>query len=237
VVEADRRGWFKAIRSQDALELIRANHRAFVLLYIIAARAKWRPGFTAAGLEIGEAFLGDFENYGMTQQQYRTAKVQLEEWGFATFNATKRGTIGKLIGTRVFEVLPLAANEQVNALRNERGNDYQERRAESRERKDKRTGDLRRPLPFAQKPNSVSEAVAFMRTTEYADEAWLHRWLHYNNLHGWTIDGKPIRNWRATYVPWCESLQDYGGEPAEVPNGWEPHIADRAEAEDQCEEF
>lgn len=239
VREADRRGWFKAVRSQEALELIRANPRAFILLYFVAVRAKWRAGFTAARLRIGEAFLGDFENYGMTEQEYRTAKMQLEEWGFAAFKPTNKGTVAKLIGTRVFEVLPLATNEQSNEQGNEQANDYQERRAKSRELKDRGTGDLRRPLPFSQKPNSVSEALAFVRTTAYADEALLHRWLHYNNLHGWTIDGEPIRNWKATYVPWCDSLQDYGGEPAEVPKGWEPHIADRAEAEDhaECEEF
>ena len=87
------------------MELIRANPNAFVLLYVMAHRARWSSGFNAEGLEPGESLLGDFESYGMTMREYRTAKQNLEKWKFATFKTTNKGTVGKIINTRVFSIL------------------------------------------------------------------------------------------------------------------------------------
>jgi hypothetical protein len=99
-------GWFMAMRSEDAFELIRANPFAFTLAWIIAARANWRGGFNRHNLEFGEAFLGDFESYGMSERNYRTAKEQLAKWNFATFRPTNKGTIAKLKDTRLFQINP-----------------------------------------------------------------------------------------------------------------------------------
>jgi hypothetical protein len=104
--------WFKAKRTPDALELIRANRNAFVLAYVIAYRARYREGFNADGLEQGEAMLGDFKSYGMSERQYRTAKEQLAKWHFATFKTTNKGTLGKLMDTRLFDPLNISADGQ-----------------------------------------------------------------------------------------------------------------------------
>src|SRR5262245_50110565 len=85
-------GWFRAVRTPDALELIKRNRNAFILAYMIAVRSRYTNTFNADNLGLGEALLGDFENYGMTEQEYRTAKAQLEKWRFATFQATNKGT-------------------------------------------------------------------------------------------------------------------------------------------------
>ena len=113
-VKAETNGWFKASRHRDSLELIRVNHRAYVLAAVIAHRARWRLGFNPHALDVGEALLGDHENYGMSEQQYRTAKLCLEQWGFATFRSTNRGTVGKLIDTRLFTICSDASNDQNN---------------------------------------------------------------------------------------------------------------------------
>jgi hypothetical protein len=84
------------------LELIKLNSNAFLLAYIIAHRAHWRGEFNQHGLANGEAFLGDYATCGMTERGYRTAKQQLEKFKFATFRATNKGTIGKLIDSRLF---------------------------------------------------------------------------------------------------------------------------------------
>lgn len=112
--DSQSRGWFKAMRSEDALELIRRNPNAFVLAYMIASRARWRVGFDAHELQPGEAFLGDHESYGMSEQQYRTAKAQLAKWAFAKFKPTNKGTIARLTDTRLFDVLNLTGNGQNN---------------------------------------------------------------------------------------------------------------------------
>jgi hypothetical protein len=105
-------GWFKACRTREPLEIIKKNPSAFILAYIIAARAWYTVGFNAEELGRGEAMLGDFENYGMSERQYRTAKGQLEKWGFATFKMTSKGTIGKLIDTRLFNPLNISSDGQ-----------------------------------------------------------------------------------------------------------------------------
>jgi hypothetical protein len=104
--------WFKAMRSADALELIQANRNAFILAYVIGCRARYRQGFNADGLEQGEAMLGDFKSYGMSEREYRTAKAQLTKWRFATFKTTNKGTLGKLIDTRLFDPLNISADRQ-----------------------------------------------------------------------------------------------------------------------------
>jgi len=105
-------GWFKSSRGDEPLELIAAAPLAYVLAAVIAHRARWKPGFNRYGITSGEAMIGDYWNYGMTEQQYRTSKLKLQQWGFATFRSTNRGTIGKLTNTVLFSVLPTANNEQ-----------------------------------------------------------------------------------------------------------------------------
>jgi hypothetical protein len=108
-------GWFKAIRGDDALELIRANPFAYVLAAVIAHRARWRDaGFNRDDLSLGEAMLGDWATIGFSRQQGRTALAQLEKWHFATSKATSKGTIAKLMDSRLFEVLPPGVNQQSN---------------------------------------------------------------------------------------------------------------------------
>ncbi len=107
-------GWFKAMRGNDSLELIRKNPNAYALGAVIANRARWREGYNADGLEQGEALLGDHNEYGMTRQQYRTALAHLHKGGFATSRTTNEGTIARLSDTRLFDPLNLTGNQQVN---------------------------------------------------------------------------------------------------------------------------
>ena len=107
-------GYFKAIRNPEALELIAANHNAFVLLYVIAHRACRQTGFNRHNLERGQAFIGDYVRYSLTEQEYRTAKLILEKGNFATFKSTNKGTIATLTDTRVFDVNLADDNGQDN---------------------------------------------------------------------------------------------------------------------------
>jgi hypothetical protein len=108
-------GWIKMMRGEDILELLENAPNAFLLASLIALRARFKPGVNYMnGLDQGEAFLGDHEACGLTEQEYRTAKRQLEKWKFATFTATTKGTVAKLIGIRLFDVLNQTANERAN---------------------------------------------------------------------------------------------------------------------------
>src|SRR5215831_1631130 len=105
-------GWFRAMRTKEALELIAVNPLAYVLAAIIAHRGRYNESFNRHNLELGEAFLGDHDSYGMSEREYRTAKKQLSKWNFATFRVTNRGTIGKLIDTRLFSIFRLPSDDQ-----------------------------------------------------------------------------------------------------------------------------
>lgn len=85
-------------------ELIKNNKNAFCLLAIISLRAKRTDNNNFSDLEIGECYLGDYKNYGMTEQEYRTSKKFLEKHKIATFQPTPYGTIAKLISTLVFDI-------------------------------------------------------------------------------------------------------------------------------------
>ena len=106
--------WFKTMRGETPMELIKANPLAYILAAVIAHRARWRDGFNQYGLGVGESFLGDYEAYGMSEQQYRTTKDQLFKWGFATFRSTNKGTIGKLTDSSLFATCANDSNEQIN---------------------------------------------------------------------------------------------------------------------------
>lgn len=109
-------GWFKAVRGEIALELGRKHLKAFWLLYFIATRARWsKPLLADDGLQPGEALVGAFDSHGLSQQEYRTAKKVLEKYEFATFKPTTKGTIARIIDTRVFDINADAPNEQNNS--------------------------------------------------------------------------------------------------------------------------
>ena len=60
--------------------LVRKHPKAFVLLTIIAERARRENGHPD-GLTIGQCHLGDYKSYGLTEKEYRNAKKVLTERG------------------------------------------------------------------------------------------------------------------------------------------------------------
>lgn len=85
------------------MELLR-NTKAFSLLTHIALRAKRTTEFNIQGLIVGEALLGDYINYGMTRQEYRTALRNLNKWGFITIRTTNKGTIARITDNSIYDI-------------------------------------------------------------------------------------------------------------------------------------
>lgn len=96
-------GFIKMIRSDAMLELAKTPNAA-ALLMVIAIRARYREGYNQHGLQLGEALVGDYENYGLTEQKYRTAKKVLFSTGKVTFKATSKGTIAKLVDNSFYDI-------------------------------------------------------------------------------------------------------------------------------------
>ncbi|MGF1888110.1 hypothetical protein L4D13_18450 [Photobacterium profundum] len=106
--------YVKALRTEEAGFLDRypvANH----MLNVIARRARRTPcNFT--GLEIGECFLSH-KALGLTEQQYRTAKKNLETWGLVKFRrgrrVTEEGTIATLLNSKVYDINGMKGNGRI----------------------------------------------------------------------------------------------------------------------------
>ena len=111
---SNENGFIQLIRDKEVMELIKVND-AFILLTVIAYRAKRTLGFNVRGFKQREALIGDYKNYGMTEQRYRTSKSKLEKWGFATFKATNKGTVATLCNKRIYDINLETTNEQVNS--------------------------------------------------------------------------------------------------------------------------
>lgn len=106
-------GYVRLWRQQEFWDLVK-DHRAFALAAVIAMRARRTAGLNMNGLDVGEALLGDYREYGMSEGQYRAAKQRLESAGFATFRTTNKGTIASLIFTGVFDPNLEQSNEPDN---------------------------------------------------------------------------------------------------------------------------
>lgn len=121
-------GFIKLMRSDKTLALM-GDPNAFTLAGVIAWRAQRTNAFNIYGLSPGEALLGDHAQYGMSEQQYRSAKKRLTKWGIAAFRATTRGTIAKLCDDTVYDIHPELVNGRVNTRPTDKprtGHDYQE---------------------------------------------------------------------------------------------------------------
>ena len=96
-------GFLKLMRSEQTAELLKCP-TAFALASIIAYRARRNDCFNTHNLSVGEALLGDYRKYGMSEREYRTAKEKLRKWKIATFQATNKGTIGKLLDESIYDI-------------------------------------------------------------------------------------------------------------------------------------
>lgn len=84
--------------------IIKERPTAFLLLILIARRAKRTLNHIDKSLEIGEAKIGDYESYGATEQIYRSDKEFLISNGLITTKTTNKGTIAKLISSDIFDI-------------------------------------------------------------------------------------------------------------------------------------
>lgn len=101
-------------KSKNFYELIKRRPTAFVLLVLIARRARWANDTNFDDLEVGEALIGDHKTYGVTRQVYRTDKEFLEKFNFITTRATNKGTIAKLIDTSIIDINAQPTNQRAN---------------------------------------------------------------------------------------------------------------------------
>jgi hypothetical protein len=96
-------GFIKLNRSVETFELLK-DRNAFILLTVIALRARCTSGFNIHQLEPGQALLGDCRAYGMSPQEYRGAKRRLQTWSLADLAPTSRGTVATLLNRTIYDI-------------------------------------------------------------------------------------------------------------------------------------
>jgi len=99
--------FIKLVRSPVVDNLLKYPN-CFTLLTVIALRTQ------REGEHQGEAMIGDIENYGMSEGQYRGAKRKLESLGVITTKVTNKATFAKIIDDTIFDLNIKAANNQTN---------------------------------------------------------------------------------------------------------------------------
>ena len=115
--------WFACHRSQEALDLLREDPKAFCLLSLVAHRARWQEDTCAVtGLRYGQAFIGDFREAGIeSRQAYRLACKRLFKRGFLTIQGTNKGTIVTLLPQAIFTISVPPKEPTKEPSRNQQG--------------------------------------------------------------------------------------------------------------------
>lgn len=159
--------FLKLIPSPETMWLLKNKPNAFLLLTQIAERARRENGHPD-GLKIGECYLGDHKNCGLTEQEYRTAKSilvgrshieiietcrtrkkQSTDEKVVDLNLTQKSTTGittvgtkvKLVSSSVYDVNINVVNDRVNdrpTTDQRPTNDEQERIKKDKKEKEER---------------------------------------------------------------------------------------------------
>ena len=85
-------------------ENLSKDKNAFLLLIQIGLRTASEDIFDIPPVRIGWAFLKGFESVGLTAQEYRTAKKNLEKWGIAEFEKSNKGTYARIITNKFIKI-------------------------------------------------------------------------------------------------------------------------------------
>lgn len=111
----------KLILGRETERMIQDDPAAFKLLTTIAVRADRN----------GEAMVGDYRNYGLSRQEYRSALLRLrnnhQNSQQITISATNKGTIAKLVNNNIYDINVNGDNQPDNQQKKgktENGNEH-----------------------------------------------------------------------------------------------------------------
>lgn len=175
--------FLKFVPSEEATFLRKRYPNAFLLLSLIAERARRIPG-QPDGLQVGDAMLGDYESSGLTRQQYRTALDKLVELGHveiiyngkkflkrekSTIKITINGTLVNLKDSRIWDINSEEDNQRINQrATNEQptSNHEQERIRKNKKEKEEHTPIIPQSEEKQKDPKRVSESYSFKASSD-----------------------------------------------------------------------
>jgi hypothetical protein len=183
---SDKR-FIKLIDSEEVLYLIEHHPNAFLLLTLIALRAR-RVSGKPDGLIIGDSILGDHKSAGLSRQQYRTALQKLVELGHieivyngkrflkrekSTIKITINSTLVNLCKSTIYDINPETTNHHDNqrATNEQPTSNHKEERIRMNKKEKEKNKKKEKPLI----PEKVAfKEFVFLTESEHAKLLALH---------------------------------------------------------------
>jgi hypothetical protein len=117
------------IKRKEALEILRADPNAFLLLMLQSLESRWGNEQNPNNLQIGESLIGKKSIqalFGWREQQFREVKKRnAHRYKKATYVGTHQGTIAKLVDNSFCVIHPEESNAHNNAHNNAQKNSEQ----------------------------------------------------------------------------------------------------------------
>jgi hypothetical protein len=164
--------FIKFIPSEEAMFLVKNKPNAFVLLTIIAERARRENG-NPDGLTIGQCHIGDWKNCGLTEREYRTAKsilvcrkhVKIVETcrtrKKSTTGTTTVGTLVELISSTVYDINVKVDNDRCDdrATTERRPSDDEQERKRKKKKEEEEQHICRKSVESPSFDGKLSDAI------------------------------------------------------------------------------
>ena len=220
-----REGYIKLNRTPDVMEIIRAYPPAWIVLTVIALRAKRTNNFSAIGLKEGEALMGDYQATGLSRRQYRTALEKLEDWGLVTTKPTNKGTIVKLLNSTIYDINTESTDHQtdqrpyhqptINRPTTVPSTDHQPttNKNDKKEKKGKNEKNERGVIPPPKQ-----WVWDYTRQYKWSKEECAKFYDHHE-ARGWVLsNGKKARDWQALVRTWESNRKKWDKPPTNLPS-------------------
>jgi len=191
------KGYVKLIRGDAISELVKYPN-GLTLVTQIALRARRNGRLNVCGLKVGEALLGDYRNYGMSEREYRTAKDKLQNWGIATFKGTNRGTVAKLTDSSIYDInIEDIDKQDDNPETNKRRTGDEQ---ETTNEEDKETiREAKKEKGRFKKP-TAQQVTKYARSIGYELDGQV--FIDFYESKGWLIGKNKMKDWKATVRTW-----------------------------------
>jgi hypothetical protein len=198
-------GFVKLIRGPETEFLMNKYPKAFFLLTIIAYSARRYDG-DPDGLKAGEAFIGDWESYDMSERNYRTAKqilintrrLEIVETNRtrkkSTTGTTTRGTKVKLISSDVYDINIIVDDDRADDRpTTDRRLTDDERRTNKNIKNEKNEKETIKEKSDIARPSIRSLEASLLSNEE------LEGLTAYSDLQKWEISQEDLYKWLTLY--------------------------------------
>tara|TARA_R100000750_G_scaffold29451_1_gene18598 strand:- start:1757 stop:2449 length:693 start_codon:yes stop_codon:yes gene_type:complete len=208
-------GYIKLNRCADLENMIVRRPNAFMLLTLIAIRARWsEDSCKITGLTQGQAYIGDYRSCGLTRQQHRTALNWLKANQYVTTKSTTKGTTATLCDSSVYDVFKggkqpttnqQTTNEQPTS--NQQATTKKKVKTVKTDKKEKKIEDEKPFIPPSEEEIQDQLKLILkskgLRVTPTRGLAYSERYLISRTEAEWIkANGKKVKNWKLDLRTW-----------------------------------